>query len=99
MSWWPDLPWPKSCGVPKRSPTPGAGLVGPTRTPRCVNAATGDCSDLAQRIWSLQHNLGAYDACFIALAETLEVPLITCDGMQAVASGHQAEIEAFSIGS
>lgn len=56
-------------------------------------------SDLTQRIWSLRHNLGAYDACFIALAEALEVPLITCDAKQAGASGHQAQIEAFAIGS
>lgn len=56
-------------------------------------------SDLTQRIWSLRHNLGAYDACFIALAEALKVPLITCDGKQAGASGHKAVIEAFSIGS
>ena len=55
--------------------------------------------ELTQRIWSLRHNLGAYDACFIALAESLEVPLITCDGKQVGASGHQAEIEAFSTGS
>lgn len=53
--------------------------------------------DLTQRVWSLRHNLGAYDACFVALAESLEVPLITCDDKQARASGHQAEIEAFSI--
>ncbi len=53
-------------------------------------------ADLTERIWSLRHNLGAYDACFIALAESLEVPLITCDDKQMGASGHQAEIEAFS---
>jgi predicted nucleic acid-binding protein len=53
--------------------------------------------DLTQRIWSLRHNLGAYDACFIALAEALGVPLITCDGKQVEASGHQAKVEAFSI--
>jgi predicted nucleic acid-binding protein len=54
---------------------------------------------LTQRIWSLRHNLGAYDACFIALAESLEAPLITCDGKQVGASGHRAEIEAFSADS
>jgi predicted nucleic acid-binding protein len=51
--------------------------------------------DLTDRIWSLRHNLGAYDACFIALAEALDVPLITTDEKQASASGHQARVEAF----
>lgn len=50
---------------------------------------------LMGRVWALQHNLGAYDACFIALAEVLEVPLITCDEKQKSASGHQARVDAF----
>lgn len=54
---------------------------------------------LTQRIWSLRHNVGAYDACFIALAESLGVPLITCDDKQAGVSGHQAEVETFDAGS
>lgn len=53
---------------------------------------------LTQRVWSLRHNLGAYDACFVALAESLDVPLITCDEKQAGASGHRAQVEAFSNG-
>ncbi len=53
-------------------------------------------ADLTERIWSLRHNLGAYDACFLALAESLDVPLITCDDKQVGASGHRAEVEAFS---
>lgn len=52
--------------------------------------------ELTRRVWSLRHNLGAYDACFVALAEALEVPLITCDDKQVGASGHQAQVEAFS---
>ena len=30
-------------------------------------------------MWSLRHNLSAYDAAFIALAEALEAPLVTTD--------------------
>lgn len=51
---------------------------------------------LTERIWSLRNNLGAYDACFIALAESLEMPLITCDAKQANARGHQATVEVFA---
>lgn len=52
-------------------------------------------SGLTDRIWALRYNLGAYDACFIALAEALDAPLITGDEKQANASGHQARVEAF----
>lgn len=52
-------------------------------------------SELVDRIWSLRNNFGAYDACFVALAESLDAPLITCDEKQANASGHQARVETF----
>lgn len=50
---------------------------------------------LTDRVWSLRHNLGAYDASFIALAEALDAPLITCDVKQSTASGHRAAVERF----
>jgi predicted nucleic acid-binding protein len=51
--------------------------------------------ELTARIWSLRHNFGAYDACFIALAESLDVPLITCDEKQSVTRGHDARVETY----
>jgi predicted nucleic acid-binding protein len=50
---------------------------------------------LSDRVWELRHNLSAYDATFVALAEVLEVPLVTCDARLASASGHRAQIELF----
>ena len=50
---------------------------------------------LTERIWSFRHKLGAYDACFIALAEALDAPLITSDEKQAHAVGHTARVEAY----
>jgi predicted nucleic acid-binding protein len=47
---------------------------------------------LADRIWALRENLSAYDAAFVALAEALEVPLITCDSRLAGAPGITAEL-------
>ncbi len=52
---------------------------------------------LGDRIWALRHNLSAYDAAFVALAEALDVPLVTCDGRLASASGHEARIELFEV--
>ena len=47
------------------------------------------------RIWALRHNVTAYDAVYLALAESLPAPLITCDARLAAAPGHQASIEKF----
>jgi len=45
-----------------------------------------------RRIWALRHNLTAYDAAYVALAETLAVTLVTCDTRLAASVGHQATI-------
>lgn len=50
--------------------------------------------ELLPRIWQLRKNLTAYDAVYVALAEALEVPLITCDRKLAQATGNRAKIEA-----
>ena len=47
---------------------------------------------LAPRVWALRDNLSAYDATYVALAEALRAPLLTCDGRLAGAPGHGAEI-------
>jgi predicted nucleic acid-binding protein len=44
------------------------------------------------RIWALRHNLTAYDAAYVALAEALEVTLVTCDTRLAASVGHRATI-------
>lgn len=51
---------------------------------------------LSDRIWELRHNLTAYDAAYVALAEALDVPLVTCDGHLSQAPGHTAQVELFS---
>ena len=49
----------------------------------------------AQRIWELQHNLSAYDGWYVALAETLEWPLMTLDKRLATASGPRCEVVTY----
>ena len=50
---------------------------------------------LLPRIWQLRHNLSAYDAAYIALAEELGATLLTRDARLASASGHTARVELF----
>ena len=51
----------------------------------------------SDRIWELRHNLSAYDAAFVVLAETLDAPLVTCDARLAASTGHDAHIELFEV--
>jgi predicted nucleic acid-binding protein len=48
---------------------------------------------LLPRVWNLRRNLTAYDAIYVALAEALDAPLLTCDRRLATAPGHQARVE------
>ena len=67
--------------------------------------AIGDLTDLSlqryphaillPRVWDLRHNLSAYDATYVALAEALGAPLVTMDGRIAGAPGHTAKVEVF----
>lgn len=50
---------------------------------------------LIPRVWELRATLTAYDAVYVALAEALEAPLLTCDGKIASAPGHSATVEVF----
>jgi predicted nucleic acid-binding protein len=50
-------------------------------------------SDLLRRAWELQDSMTAYDGTYVALAEALDAPLLTCDGRLARSRGHRATIE------
>jgi predicted nucleic acid-binding protein len=49
--------------------------------------------DLLTRAWKLRENVTAYDAMYVAVAEALDAPLVTCDTPLAMAPGHRARIE------
>jgi predicted nucleic acid-binding protein len=47
------------------------------------------------RVWRLRSNLTTYDASYVALAESLPAPLVTCDARIAAAPGHSANVEVY----
>lgn len=47
---------------------------------RVVNVRRFDHGPLLPRIWELRHNMWPYDAAYVALAELLDVELVTVDG-------------------
>jgi predicted nucleic acid-binding protein len=51
---------------------------------------------LLARCWELCDNLTIYDASYVALAEALDVPLLTADRRLATASGPRCQIEVLN---
>ncbi len=74
-------------------------------TPARAEAALDDLHDLPitryqhlvllPRIWELRHNVTAYDAAYLALAEALDAPLVSRDASLAGAPGHHVRVELF----
>ncbi len=56
-----------------------------------------ETAPLADRIWQLRDQFTAYDACYIALAEGMDVPLVTCDRLLR-SGGHTAQVLVFGLG-
>jgi predicted nucleic acid-binding protein len=48
------------------------------------------------RVWALRANATAYDACYLALAEALDAPLLTSDRRLAHIPGHAARVEVIA---
>lgn len=53
---------------------------------------------LLERVWALRNNLTAYDGLYIALAESLGVPLVTLDRRLATVPGIRATVELIPPG-
>lgn len=93
----PELIDPEVISVFRRFVTSGV------MTSERGEAAVADLTDLPlrraphrpllRRCWELRQNLTSYDACYVALAEALEVPLLTSDRHLARAPGIRCTIE------
>ena len=52
---------------------------------------------LHSAIWRLRDHLTAYDAAYVALAEMLDAPIVTCDGKLARSTGHNVKFRLFDL--
>ena len=59
---------------------------------RLLAVVRHDHRDLVDRAWELRDAMTAYDGVYVALAEALDAPLLTCDGKLARSHGHRARI-------
>jgi predicted nucleic acid-binding protein len=50
-------------------------------------------TDFLDRAWRLRDNITAYDAIYVAFAEAIRAPMVTCDHPLGTAPGHRARIE------
>lgn len=51
---------------------------------------------LLERMWELRHNITAYDAAYVALAERLDAVLMTCDARLATAIGPRCTFDSIN---
>ena len=52
---------------------------------------------LLRRIHDLRTSVSSYDATYLALAEVVGAPLVTCDGRLARSHGHHATVELHAL--
>ena len=57
------------------------------RTFRLLAITRHGTFSMLDRVWQLRHNLTAYDAAYVALAEALQCPLVTADARISRAPG------------
>lgn len=76
-----------------------AGFINEGRAARSIehlaelNAQRWPHEPLLRRIWALRHSFTAYDATYVALAESLGATLLTCDRALARADAINCDVE------
>lgn len=93
----PDLILVESLSVIRRQAL--AGMLDPAQAEQAVDdlltlpIVIHPTAPLLRRAWELRANVTPYDACYVALAEALNCPLLTGDARLARAPGLVCEVE------
>ncbi|MGH3781484.1 MAG: type II toxin-antitoxin system VapC family toxin [Pseudonocardiaceae bacterium] len=74
-------------GMARNNPVLQAAVPGALRHLTAFPIRRMPLAPLLDRMWELRDNVTPYDAAYVALAERLDGPLVTCDGKLAAASG------------
>ncbi|HVK20798.1 MAG TPA: type II toxin-antitoxin system VapC family toxin [Actinokineospora sp.] len=95
----PEVLWLEVLGVTSRMLRHG--LVDGEQADRAIgwliNAPITESSHrpLVNRAWELRHSISPHDGAYVALAEELDIPLITCDAKLGGSNSHKAKIEVY----
>jgi predicted nucleic acid-binding protein len=84
-----------SVATSHRGPSRSTGVTRRWKTGSVYLSIANPHDLLLPRIWSFRHNTTAYDASYLALAEVLDAPLVTCDRRLASVPGQSAVVEVF----
>ena len=74
-------------GIARRNPVVRTAVPGALRHLAGFPIRRMPLAPMLQRMWELQDNITPYDAAYVALAERLDGPLITCDGKLTAVKG------------
>jgi predicted nucleic acid-binding protein len=83
-------------GMAKSRPTLSRAVPGALRHLADFPIRRMPIAPLLDRMWQLRDNITPYDAAYVALAEHLDAPLITCDAKLAAASGAKCAFDLIS---
>lgn len=83
-------------GLSQRFPTVRSAVPGALRHLAQIPIRRMPLAGLLSRMWELRENVTPYDAAYVALAEELGAPVVTCDSTLTTASGPRCEFELIS---
>jgi predicted nucleic acid-binding protein len=80
-------------GLARRTPALGPSVPGALRHLAAFAIRRVPLAPLLERMWQLRDNITPYDAAYVALAEELRCPVITCDAKLAAGSGSRCSFD------
>jgi predicted nucleic acid-binding protein len=83
-------------GLVRKTPVLGPSVPGALRHLAAFPIRRAPLAPLMDRMWQLRDNITSCDAAYVALAEELRCPVITCDAKLAASSGSRCPFDVLS---